>query len=223
MGKAIQTTDLMQNCHMKQTLLFNSSHTNTCANLLPKNGCINYYPELIAPIDCYKLFDQLKQNIAWQFDEIQMFGKKIVTQRKVAWVADPNCSYTYSGVKKHPDKWTPALLEIKSKVEKVAGCQFNACLLNLYHNGSEGMGWHSDDEKELDCFAPIASVSLGATRKFAFKHKLDKTVYSLFLESGSALIMHAPTQRFWNHSLLKTKRPVMPRINLTFRVIGSKE
>ena len=104
MGKAIQTTDLMQNCHMKQTLLFNSSHTNTCANLLPKNGCINYYPELIAPIDCYKLFDQLKQNIAWQFDEIQMFGKKIVTQRKVAWVADPNCSYTYSGVKKHPDK-----------------------------------------------------------------------------------------------------------------------
>jgi len=101
----------------------------------------------------------------------------------------------------------------------VANHSFNACLLNLYHDGDEGMGWHSDDEKELNCQAPIASLSLGATRKFAFRHKADKTTLSLNLEHGSALIMYPPTQTYWSHSLLKTKRPVGPRINMTFRSI----
>jgi alkylated DNA repair dioxygenase AlkB len=202
-----------------QNSLFDSHQTHSNSNLLPKQGCINYYPELITPIHCLTLFDQLKQNIHWQADQIFMFGKKIVTQRKVAWVASPNCSYTYSGVKKYPDPWTPELLSIKHKVDALAGCTFNACLLNLYHNGGEGMGWHSDNEKELDPTAPIASVSLGATRKFAFKHKEDQTSHSLFLENGSVLVMHAPTQAFWHHSLLKTKQIVGPRINLTFRVM----
>jgi alkylated DNA repair dioxygenase AlkB len=202
-----------------QNILSDSNQTNSISNLLPKQGCINYYPELVSPIQCFSLYDQLKQSIDWQADQIFMFGKKIVTKRKVAWVADPTCSYTYSGVQKHPDPWTPELLLIKYQVEKVAGCTFNACLLNLYHNGSESMGWHSDDERELNANAAIASVSLGGTRKFAFKHKLDKTTHSLFLENGSALIMHPPTQQFWQHSLLKTKQPVAARINLTFRAI----
>jgi alkylated DNA repair dioxygenase AlkB len=202
-----------------QKQLFDSHETLSFLNLLPKNGCINYYPEQIASIDNFALFEQLQQKINWQADEIIMFGKKIVTQRKVAWVADPNYSYSYSGVKKYPNPWTPELLSIKHVADKLAGCTFNACLLNLYHSGGEGMGWHSDDEKELDAQAPIASVSLGGTRKFAFKHKLDKSTHSLFLENGSLLIMYAPTQAFWQHSLLKTKREVAPRINLTFRVM----
>ncbi len=207
--------------NMQKPLPFNRE-IPSCLNLLPKNGCINYYPDLITPIDNFSLFEQLKQNINWQADEIFMFGKKVVTKRKVAWVADPNFSYTYSGVQKYPDPWTPEVLSIKYAVDKIAGCTFNACLLNLYHHGSEGMGWHSDDEKELDSQAPIASVSLGGTRKFAFKHKLDQTTCSLNLENGSVLMMHAPTQLFWRHSLLKTKRETEPRINLTFRVMRPK-
>jgi alkylated DNA repair dioxygenase AlkB len=96
---------------------------------------------------------------------------------------------------------------------------FNSCLLNLYHDGNDGMGWHSDDEKELDGQAPIASLSLGAKRKFAFRNKENKSTVSVFLENGSALIMHAPTQDYWQHSLLKTKTVHEPRINLTFRRI----
>jgi alkylated DNA repair dioxygenase AlkB len=108
---------------------------------------------------------------------------------------------------------------IKTKLEQISGSEFNSCLLNFYHDGSDGMGWHSDDEKELDAQAPIASLSLGAKRKFAFRHKKDKTTTPLFLENGSALIMHAPTQEYWQHSLLKTKTSTTPRINLTFRKI----
>jgi alkylated DNA repair dioxygenase AlkB len=148
-----------------------------------------------------------------------MFGRLVKSGRKVAWVGDEGCAYTYSGVKKEPQPWTPELLLIKNQLETIAQCEFNSCLLNLYHDGSEGMGWHSDDEPELVQTAPIASMSLGAARKFSFKHKIDKTTASLMLERGSVLLMHAPTQTFWNHSLVKTTRPVGPRINLTFRAI----
>lgn len=148
-----------------------------------------------------------------------MFGRLITTKRKVAWIGDAGCSYTYSGVQKFPQAWTTELLEIKHQVETLANVRFNSCLLNLYHDGNEGMGWHSDDEKELDPLAPIASVSFGGVRKFAFKHRQDKTNISLFLENGSVLLMQSPTQEFWQHSLTKTKRTVGPRINLTFRAI----
>jgi alkylated DNA repair dioxygenase AlkB len=138
----------------------------------------------------------------------------------VAWIGDPKCTYTYSGVKKQPQSWTPELLIIKRQLEELAQAEFNSCLLNFYHDGADGMGWHSDDEKELDAQSPIASLSLGSARKFSFKHKKDKSTTSLFLENGSALIMHAPTQQFWQHALLKTKTIHTPRINLTFRRIS---
>lgn len=166
-----------------------------------------------------KLFDTLTHSLDWRSDRIFMFGQLITTKRKVAWVGDAGCSYTYSGVKKEPQAWTSDLQFIKEKIEQLADWQFNSCLLNLYHSGDEGMGWHSDDEPELDPCAPIASISLGGARKFAFKHKVNKTTTSLMLENGSLLLMRAPTQEHWNHSLLKTKRPVAPRINLTFRAI----
>jgi alkylated DNA repair dioxygenase AlkB len=148
-----------------------------------------------------------------------MFGRLVTTARKVAWVGDPECMYTYSGVQKIPQAWTDELLQMKHKLEQFTGHTYNSCLLNLYHSGAEGMGWHSDNESELDSATPIASVSLGARRKFAFRHKQNKTTNSLFLEHGSLLIMHAPIQEYWQHSLLKTKTVTSPRINLTFRKI----
>ena len=188
-------------------------------NLLPKDGGATYIPGFFDPEHCAALFTSLQSTINWKEDQLLMFGKLITTKRKVAWVGDAGCSYTYSGVKKFPQAWTADLLHIKHKLESLTHSAFNSCLLNLYHDGDEGMGWHSDDEKELDSAAPIASVSLGGARKFAFKHKLDKTNVSLFLEDGSVLLMQPPTQEFWQHSLTKTKRAVAPRINLTFRAI----
>ena len=188
-------------------------------NLLPRDGGATYIPGFFDPEQCAALFTSIQSTIDWKEDQLLMFGKLITTKRKVAWVGDAGCSYTYSGVKKFPQAWTADLLHIKHKLESLTHSAFNSCLLNLYHDGDEGMGWHSDDEKELDSVAPIASVSLGGTRKFAFKHKLDKTSVSLFLEDGSVLLMQPPTQEFWQHSLTKTKRPVAPRINLTFRAI----
>lgn len=188
-------------------------------NLLPKDGSATYFPGIFNPERCAALFDALNKTIDWREDQLVMFGRLITTKRKVAWIGDAGCSYTYSGVQKFPQAWTTELLEIKHQVETLANVGFNCCLLNLYHDGNEGMGWHSDDEKELDPLAPIASVSFGGVRKFAFKHRQDKTNISLFLENGSVLLMQSPTQEFWQHSLTKTKRTVGPRINLTFRAI----
>jgi alkylated DNA repair dioxygenase AlkB len=140
----------------------------------------------------------------------------------VAWVADGDHSYTYSGATKTPQIWTSELLQIKERAEVLGNWKFNSCLLNLYHNGNEGMGWHSDDEPELDQDAPIVSISFGGVRKFGFRNKQDKTSISFSLGNGSALVMHSPTQEYWKHSLLKTKQSVGPRINLTFRSIKSE-
>jgi alkylated DNA repair dioxygenase AlkB len=202
-----------------QSELFEFNRVDSATNLLQRDGCANYFPGIFDPIRSSTLFDALKSSLDWQFDQIYMFGKLITTKRKVAWVGDEACTYTYSGVEKKPQPWTPELLDIKCELEKIAKWRFNSCLLNLYHDGNEAMGWHSDDEKELDQAAPIASLSLGGARKFSFKHKFNKTTTSLILETGSVLVMHPPTQAFWHHSLLKTKRPVSERINLTFRSI----
>lgn len=202
-----------------QANLFHANPSSSSLNLLPKDGCVQYFPAVFNERDCASWSTSLMHSLDWRFDQLFMFGKLITTKRKVAWVGDLGCSYTYSGVKKEPQPWIPELARIKSALEDIAHWKFNSCLLNLYHDGSEGMGWHSDDEPELDQNAPIASLSLGGERKFSFKHKTDKTNASLLLENGSVLLMHAPTQEFWNHSLVKTVRPVAPRINLTFRAI----
>ena len=202
-----------------QTSLFVSTHSDCEPNILPKDGRVDYLAGLLSMQESINLMTQLQSSLSWEPDQLIMFGKKVTTRRKVAWVGDPNCSYTYSGVKKIPQSWSPELLSIKAQLEKLSQSEFNSCLLNFYHDGDDGMGWHSDDEKELDAKAPIASLSLGARRKFAFRHKQDKTTISLYLENGSALIMRSPTQQFWQHALLKTKTESNLRINLTFRKI----
>jgi alkylated DNA repair dioxygenase AlkB len=187
--------------------------------ILPKDGQADYHRAVFDLNQCSALFEVLQTSLDWQHDRIIMFGKEVITKRKVVWVANEGCTYKYAGVMKAPSPWTPELMVIKNEVERLTKWSFNSCLLNLYHDGNEGMGWHSDDETELDPNAPIASVSFGGERTFAFKHKADNTRARLALENGSVLIMHPPTQACWLHSLTKTKRPVQARINLTFRSV----
>ena len=202
-----------------QSLLFDRHSIDCTLNLLPKDGEAHYLPGVIDGAAATQLMSKLQDTLIWEPDQLVMFGKRITTRRKVAWVADPNCTYTYSGVLKTPQPWLPELLLIKNQLETISQCEFNSCLLNFYHDGDDGMGWHSDDERELDPGAPITSLSLGARRKFAFRHKKDKETISLFLENGSLLVMQTPTQNFWHHALLKSKTVSEVRINLTFRKI----
>jgi len=190
-------------------------------NLLPRDGTVIYFGKVIPETKAKSYLGQLMNNIEWKQDEVIIFGRHIITKRKSAWYSDNNLSYKYSGMTKFGLNWTPELLEIKSIVEKITQNKFNSCLLNLYHNGDEGMSWHSDNEKSLGKNPIIASVSFGAERKFILKHSLTKEKVSVQLENGSLLLMKDETQRHWLHSLPKSKNVSGHRINLTFRTIAS--
>jgi len=196
--------------------LFN---TNPASNLLPNDGEVNYYGKILTRENAQYYFDQLLKNIKWDNDKAVIFGKTIITKRKVAWYGDQAFDYTYSKTTKSALPWTKELLELKEIVENKTGEIFNSCLLNLYHNGDEGMAWHSDAEKDLKKNGAIGSLSLGAERKFAFKHKKTKQTASVLLEKGSLLVMKGTTQTNWLHRLPPTKKVKTPRINLTFRTI----
>ncbi|HET8884909.1 MAG TPA: alpha-ketoglutarate-dependent dioxygenase AlkB, partial [Salinimicrobium sp.] len=152
-------------------------------------------------------------------DSLMIFGKNITTKRKVAWYGEKAFEYTYSKTTKAALVFTPELFTLKKLVEAKSGETFNSCLLNLYHSGEEGMGWHSDAEKDLKPNSVIASLSLGAERKFVLKHKINKDKVEILLENGSLLIMGGSTQKYWLHRLPPTKKIIQPRINLTFRTI----
>jgi alkylated DNA repair dioxygenase AlkB len=194
--------------------LFNQDRTN---NLLHKDGTVDYFPNVLTHNEANRYFDLLLQKIVWENDDVIIFGKHIVAKRKVAWYGDSDYLYTYSNTTKQALAWIKELLELKQIVEKPTKIKFNSCLLNLYHNGNEGIWWHSDDEESLEPNSTIASLSLGAERKFSFKHKQTKQTISLVLEHGSLLIMKDDTQTNWLHSLPKIKKITRPRINLTFR------
>lgn len=191
-------------------------------NLLPADGRVYYYGKIVDPKESLFYFRELMTEIEWKKDVAFIFGKRIETKRKVAWYADEPFEYTYSNNTKTALPWTSNLLKLKALIEKKSGETFNSCLLNLYHDGSEGMSWHSDGEKDLKENGAIASLSFGAERKFAFKHKNTKEVVSLFLESGSLLIMTGTTQKNWLHRLPPSKKKFGPRVNLTFRTIVEK-
>ena len=198
--------------------LFNSEIASS-KNLLPKDGIVNYYGRLWNCQEANHYFEKLWDTIEWKNDQAIIFGKLIITKRKVAWYGDIEFEYTYSKITKRALVWTPELLELKATVEKETGEIFNSCLLNLYHSGDEGMAWHSDGEKDLKKNGAIGSLSFGAERKFAFKHKETKETVSVLLEHGSLLVMKGTTQTNWLHRLPPTKRINKPRINLTFRTI----
>ena len=186
-------------------------------NIINQDGLALYYSQAIPAEQLSHYYDELFNKISWEQDRVMMFGKEIVTKRKVAFYSDPLISYTYSGKLKIGLPWSQELLFIKEIVESLTKSKYNACLLNLYHNGDESMGWQSDDEKEIIAESSIASLSLGAERKFSFKHKATKETISVLLENGSLLEMKGAIQKNWWHALPKSKKVIAPRINLTFR------
>ncbi len=192
-------------------------------NLLPKDGTVNYYGKLMSFQEANNYLEILLNSIEWKNDEAIIFGKKVVTKRKVAWYGDKPFNYTYSNTTKLALPWTKELLALKVLIEEKTGETFNSCLLNLYHNGDEGMAWHSDAEKDLKKNGAIGSLSFGAERKFAFKHKETKETVSLVLEHGSLLVMKGQTQMNWLHRLPPTKKISKMRVNLTFRTIENQQ
>ncbi|GGI29328.1 alpha-ketoglutarate-dependent dioxygenase AlkB family protein [Pedobacter mendelii] len=189
-------------------------------NLLPYGGTVNYYGKLFLQHEANLYFEVLWETIEWKNDEAFIMGKHIITKRKVAWYGDEDYSYTYSRASKKALPWTAELLKLKKIAEEKTGTTFNSCLLNLYHNGNEGMAYHSDDEKALAKNSAIASMSFGAERKFLLKHKETKETISTFLAHGSLLVMAGETQTHWLHRLPTTKKVSKPRINLTFRTMA---
>ena len=192
-------------------------------NLLPKDGTVYYHGNILSETKAIHYFSELMKSIDWKNDEAYMFGKHIITKRKVAWYASEKFSYTYSNKTKEALPWTKELLELKHLAEEKTGATFNSCLLNLYHDGMEGMAWHSDDEKTLGKNMAVASITLGAERKFSFKHKQTQETVSLLLENGSLLVMKDATQSNWLHRLPPSTKIKTARINLTFRTMVSQE
>ena len=188
-------------------------------NLLPGDGIVHYYGKMMTSEESGAMAEALLNRIEWRNDEAVIYGKRIITKRKVAWYGDQPFSYTYSKTTKTALPWTPALLILKNLAEKHSGETYNSCLLNLYHDGSEGMAWHSDGEKDLRKNGAIASLSFGAERKFCFKHKHSGEKIDVFLEAGSLLVMKGETQTHWLHRLPPSTKIHQPRINLTFRTI----
>ena len=196
-----------------------SHEQNNLINLLPVDGIVNYYGKIFSTTEASNYLAALLQNIQWKNDESFIYGKLIITKRKAGWYANDNFEYKYSGITKKALPFTEELLAIKKIVEQKTDEQYNSCLLNLYHNGNEGMGWHSDAEKELKKHGAIASISFGAERKFLFRHKKTKETIEVQLENGSLLLMKGETQTHWLHRLPATKKIFTSRINLTFRTV----
>lgn len=206
----------MNQCDLFQNPLHSPEH-----NLLPYDGIANDFGVILKFQEADELFTELLHNIPWQHDEMMICGKHVTTARRIAWYGDSSFSYTYSGIARTARPWLPALLAVKRTVEQhladISPTVFNSCLLNLYSDGLEGMSWHSDDEKELGSRTTIASLSLGAVRKFAFKHKQTKEKREIMLHHGQLIVMRGETQQHWQHAVMKSTKITEPRINLTFR------
>lgn len=197
-----------------------NEHFEEGNNLLPKDGDVRYYGPIFKNETANNYYETLLNELAWAPDQAIIFGKHIFTKRKVAWYGDLPFEYRYSGIQKIASYWHPTLLEIKAVVEKLSGETYNSCLCNIYQNGSESMAWHSDGEKDLQKHGVIASLTLGAERRFGFKHKTSKETIYILLEHGSLLLMKGQTQDNWLHRLPPTTKVHLPRINLTFRKIN---
>ena len=196
-------------------------------NLLPYDGQVNDLGVVINEANA--LYENLLNELPWQSDIVTLFGKTHVTTRQIVWMGDHDVSYHYSGQTRRAIPWSKQMLHVKRHIEQQLSSiginvDFNSCLLNHYPSGTDGMGYHADDEKELGAQPIIASLSLGARRKFVFKHKTirqkNKPVkVELYLESGQLIVMHGDTQDFWKHTITKTKTVASGRISLTFRKV----
>lgn len=190
-------------------------------NILPYDGVVEDFGLILDTEQSQKYLNYFLQHLSWQQDEVILHGQYYKTERKVVWYGDENYQYHYSGMAKQAHVWNPALFRLKQHIEQLTGQQFNSCLANLYENGTQAVGWHSDDEPSLISKTGketvIASLSLGATRKFSFKHKFKAEKVDLLLQAGQLIVMRGATQGYWKHALAKSTRVIEPRVNLTFR------
>jgi len=183
-------------------------------------------PRWLAPEAAAATFAALHAAIPWETHRLRLFGREVDAPRLSCWIGDPHAGYIYSGTRFEPHPWLPMLAGLRERLQQACGAPFNSVLANLYRDGGDSMGWHSDDEPELGCQPVIASLSLGAERRFRLRRRLPRTArlvpadtVGLVLPSGSVLRMAGATQRLYRHDLPKTRVAVGPRINLTFRWI----
>jgi alkylated DNA repair dioxygenase AlkB len=186
-------------------------------NLLPCDGVVRLHEEALADAAARRLFDELMAVTSWRHEIATVMGRRVPIPRLTAWHGE--IGYVYSGIRMLPAPWNAPLLEIKAVAEACAGQAFNSVLLNLYRDGRDSVSWHADNEPGLGRNPVIASISLGATRRFQMKHRARGERVSVDLPSGSCLVMAGATQHHWLHQLPKTSRPVGARINLTFRAM----
>ncbi|MFC3551491.1 alpha-ketoglutarate-dependent dioxygenase AlkB family protein [Lysobacter cavernae] len=182
------------------------------------DAALAFDPHWLAPDEADALRQALHVRIAWEVHSIRLFGREVASPRLSCWIGDPGTAYRYSGVVFEPRPWPAALQPVRERLAQALGGDFNSVLANRYRDGRDAMGWHSDDEPELGPAPVIASLSLGATRRFALKHRQrPEQRLTLDLPNGSLLVMSGPTQRCYRHALPRTARPVGERLNLTFR------
>jgi alkylated DNA repair dioxygenase AlkB len=182
---------------------------------------LDYRPDWLGVAAAARLFATLRDAVPWEVHRIRLFGREHASPRLSCWIGDPAAVYRYSGTRFAPHPWLPELAALRERLRAELGAPFNSVLANLYRDGRDAMGWHSDDEPELGPAPVIASVSLGAPRRFVLKHRRDPALrHALVLEPGSLLVMAGATQRHWKHALPRTAKPVGARINLTFRQVG---
>ena len=187
-------------------------------NLAPIDGVLRLFPAAVPEPE--GVLRRLLAEVDWRQDEARIMGRSVPLPRLTAWYGEKG--YQYSGIDNPPRPWSPLLQDLARRAEGLAGARFNSVLLNLYRDGRDSMGWHSDDEKSLGPEPTIASLSFGATRRFRLKHKRDPGLtVALDLAPGSCLVMAGALQHHWRHALPKTARPVGKRVNLTFRLIRS--
>ncbi|MBK8052272.1 MAG: alpha-ketoglutarate-dependent dioxygenase AlkB [Saprospiraceae bacterium] len=184
-----------------------------------ENGEYLFYQDFFSKKESDLYLQNLKENIDWKQESMNMYGKQVNFHRLTAWYGDNDKPYSFSGITLAPKVWTRELLEIKDKIEPLSKVQFNSVLLNRYRSGNDSISWHTDAEKELGINPVIASVNFGATRKFQLRHIKTKEKLEIELTHGSLLIMQGELQHFWQHQVPKTSKVVNERINLTFRVI----
>ena len=187
--------------------------------LLPGDGSAVLFPDFLCESDADNYFSGLHNITPWEQNFIRLFGKEVSEPRLSTWHAEADLPYTYSGVPCTPHPWKEPLSSLRTACEAHTGQSFNGALLNLYRTGLDAMGWHSDDEAVNGPNPVIASISLGAERRFDFRHKESREVISVVLPHGSLLVMSGACQTFWLHRIAKTTRQTEPRINVTFRTL----
>ncbi|MNM48449.1 Alpha-ketoglutarate-dependent dioxygenase AlkB [compost metagenome] len=184
---------------------------------------IRHHPGWLQPAEADALLQTLQEDVPWEVHRIRMFGRWVDSPRLSCWVGDPQAHYRYSGADFVPQPWPLALLPVRERLQQACAAPFNSVLINRYRDGRDSMGWHSDDEPELGERPVIASLSLGATRRFLLRRRDDHALTTEFLLAhGDLLVMAGDTQRFYQHALPKTARPLDERINLTFRWISGR-